>query len=256
MSGAKSSFWRSWTKPNKNATKNKKEKCWCEQPNPDQRSRIRNKRSSKQRYGSLWVGCPLLQAHQIIGRFVRIFQAKEMQRAEMEELRQRDANLTALQAIGPRKKPKLEVDGSSAANVCIVLCQFNAKFMFPLYVYFFVLILCVQSTGSALGTSNSTVPLRPRIKRVNLRDMIFFLEQERETCRSTMLYKSYLKWCIDTLSEYRTKQQQIGDTPIEYTIQSHSRITLSSIHQSVHTSSFYIYTNQRIFCKYVLSCVW
>lgn len=31
-----------------------------------------------------------------------------MQRAEMEELRQRDANLTALQAIGPRKKPKLE----------------------------------------------------------------------------------------------------------------------------------------------------
>lgn len=27
----------------------------------------------------------------------------------MEELRQREANLTALQAIGPRKKPKLEV---------------------------------------------------------------------------------------------------------------------------------------------------
>lgn len=30
-----------------------------------------------------------------------------MQRAEMEEVRQREANETALLAIGPRKKPKL-----------------------------------------------------------------------------------------------------------------------------------------------------
>lgn len=37
-----------------------------------------------------------------------------MQRAELEELRQREANLTALQAIGPRKKPRL--DGPSAAG--------------------------------------------------------------------------------------------------------------------------------------------
>lgn len=44
-------------------------------------------------------------------------QAKEMQRAEMEELRQRDANLTALQAIGPRKKLKLDSD---AAGVGVV----------------------------------------------------------------------------------------------------------------------------------------
>lgn len=40
-----------------------------------------------------------------------------MQRAEMEELRQRDANLTALQAIGPRKKPKLEGDTVLPAGV-------------------------------------------------------------------------------------------------------------------------------------------
>lgn len=44
--------------------------------------------------------------------------AKEMQRAEMEELRQREANLTALQAIGPRKKAKLE---ESSANVQVII---------------------------------------------------------------------------------------------------------------------------------------
>lgn len=92
-----------------------------------------------------------------------------MQRAEMEELRQREANLTALQAIGPRKKPKLDV-GASAS-----------------------------SPGSNTGLNTSTtginrqIPMRPRLKRVNFRDLLFFLEQEKETCRSTMLYKSYLK---------------------------------------------------------------
>ena len=36
----------------------------------------------------------------------------------MEELRQREANLTALQAIGPRKKPRLDGPGNSG-DVCI-----------------------------------------------------------------------------------------------------------------------------------------
>lgn len=40
-----------------------------------------------------------------------------MQRAELEELRQREANLTALQAIGPRKKPKLEGPGGAGDSV-------------------------------------------------------------------------------------------------------------------------------------------
>jgi hypothetical protein len=36
-----------------------------------------------------------------------------MQRAEMEELRHREANNTALQAIGPRKKLKLDPDSTA-----------------------------------------------------------------------------------------------------------------------------------------------
>lgn len=40
-----------------------------------------------------------------------------MQRAELEELRQREANLTALQAIGPRKKPRLDGPGGSGDSV-------------------------------------------------------------------------------------------------------------------------------------------
>lgn len=37
-----------------------------------------------------------------------------MQRAEMEELRHREANNTALQAIGPRKKLKLDPEAAAS----------------------------------------------------------------------------------------------------------------------------------------------
>ncbi|XP_016840344.1 transcription initiation factor TFIID subunit 4 isoform X2 [Nasonia vitripennis] len=96
--------------------------------------------------------------------------AKEMQRAEMEEARQREANQTALQAIGPRKKPKLDLGGSSASSP--------------------------GGTAGLAGTGaglNRQMPLRPRLKRVNFRDLLFLLEQEKETCRSSTLYRSYLK---------------------------------------------------------------
>ncbi|KAL5290111.1 Taf4 family protein [Megaselia abdita] len=94
--------------------------------------------------------------------------AKEMQRAEMEELRQRDANMTALQAIGPRKKPKLENESNpliSSTNV--------------------------GNTGNNNVSSASTS--RPRIKRVNLKDLLFLMEQEKDLSRSETLYKAYLK---------------------------------------------------------------
>lgn len=53
----------------------------------------------------------------------------QMQRAEMEELRQREANLTALLAIGTRKKPKLE-DGSTNSGSGLGSSSTNAGVIF------------------------------------------------------------------------------------------------------------------------------
>ncbi|KAM9470924.1 transcription initiation factor TFIID subunit 4 isoform 2-T2 [Clarias gariepinus] len=95
--------------------------------------------------------------------------AKEMQQQELAQMRQRDANLTALAAIGPRKKRKLDSPGASGAEAT------------------------GSSSGSASGSSSSTRQVRQRITRVNLRDLIFCLEQERSTARSLLLYKALLK---------------------------------------------------------------
>lgn len=40
----------------------------------------------------------------------------QMQQQELAQMRQRDANLTALAAIGPRKKRKLDSPGGSSAG--------------------------------------------------------------------------------------------------------------------------------------------
>lgn len=98
--------------------------------------------------------------------------AKEMQQQELAQMRQREANLTALAAIGPRKKRKIgDVSSSSAAT-----------------------------EGSGTGSSASggasaggSRPTRQRITRVNLRDLLFCLENERFTSRSHFLYKGFLK---------------------------------------------------------------
>ncbi|KAL4234340.1 hypothetical protein ACF0H5_005991 [Mactra antiquata] len=90
--------------------------------------------------------------------------AKDMQAAEMEEVRQREANLTALAAIGPRKKRKLdEAMGSSS------------------------------SLTNGPSSSTSRTALRPRIKRVNLRDLLFLMEQDKTLNKSDTLYRTFLK---------------------------------------------------------------
>uniref|UniRef100_A0AAY4DAJ7 TAFH domain-containing protein n=1 Tax=Denticeps clupeoides TaxID=299321 RepID=A0AAY4DAJ7_9TELE len=98
--------------------------------------------------------------------------AKEMQQQELAQMRQRDANLTALAAIGPRKKRKLDLQTGGAVTEG-------------------------STSGSAAsGASGSGVSrqfTRQRITRVNLRDLLFCLENERETSHSHLLYKAFLK---------------------------------------------------------------
>ncbi|XP_029464221.1 transcription initiation factor TFIID subunit 4-like isoform X2 [Rhinatrema bivittatum] len=99
--------------------------------------------------------------------------AKEMQQQELAQMRQRDANLTALAAIGPRKKRKLDSPGTAAAGgECLG-------------------VSCSGQPGS--GASTSRPHSRNRITRINLRDFIFCMEQERETSRSLLLYRALLK---------------------------------------------------------------
>lgn len=58
-----------------------------------------------------------------------------MQRAEMEELRQREANMTALQAIGIRKKPKLDLAGTTGSYN-----QVTIKFREFIYNFYYLLL--------------------------------------------------------------------------------------------------------------------
>uniref|UniRef100_A0A7N5ZV64 Transcription initiation factor TFIID component TAF4 C-terminal domain-containing protein n=1 Tax=Anabas testudineus TaxID=64144 RepID=A0A7N5ZV64_ANATE len=105
--------------------------------------------------------------------------AKEMQQQELAQMRQREANLTALAAIGPRKKRKI-LDSPSSSSAAEVTLK--------------------STYGSGTGTSLSggagssgSRPTRQRITRVNLRDLLFCLENERFTSRSHFLYKGFLK---------------------------------------------------------------
>ncbi|XP_012657497.1 transcription initiation factor TFIID subunit 4B [Otolemur garnettii] len=92
--------------------------------------------------------------------------AKELQQLELAQIQHRDANLTALAAIGPRKKRPLESGNEGLKD------------------------------NLASGTSSLTTTkqvLRPRITRICLRDLIFCMEQEREMKYSRALYLALLK---------------------------------------------------------------
>ncbi|XP_068603966.1 transcription initiation factor TFIID subunit 4 [Brachionichthys hirsutus] len=98
--------------------------------------------------------------------------AKEMQQQELAQIRQREANLTALAAIGPRKKRKMDSplrgnggEGSGSSSS--------------------------QPGGS--GGAGSRHFVRQRITRVNLRDLLYCLENEKGTGRSELLYRGFLK---------------------------------------------------------------
>lgn len=94
--------------------------------------------------------------------------AKELQQLELAQIQQRDANLTALAAIGPRKKRPLECGSGSEG-----------------------LKDSLASGASSLTASKQL--LRPRITRICLRDLIFCMEQQREMKYSRELYVALLK---------------------------------------------------------------
>ncbi|XP_036447486.1 transcription initiation factor TFIID subunit 4-like [Colossoma macropomum] len=98
--------------------------------------------------------------------------AKEMQQQELAQMRQRDANLTALAAIGPRKKRKVDTSASGSGPEGVS---------------------SVSAGSVAAGSGGSRQFPRQRITRVNLRDLLFCLENERETSHSHLLYKAFLK---------------------------------------------------------------
>ncbi|XP_051957068.1 transcription initiation factor TFIID subunit 4 isoform X2 [Xyrauchen texanus] len=98
--------------------------------------------------------------------------AKEMQQQELAQIRQREANLTALAAIGPRKKRKLDSPslGTDAEGSGLS-----------------------ASASGGLNAGSSRQYARQRITRVNLRDLLFCLENERSTSHSQLLYRALLK---------------------------------------------------------------
>lgn len=85
--------------------------------------------------------------------------AKEMQRLEEEQLRHEKANTTALMAIGGPKK-KLKLDD--------------------------------QFGGAKGGIGASGLGMRPRTKRVHMRDLVFLMSREKSLKHSELHFKSLL----------------------------------------------------------------
>ena len=100
--------------------------------------------------------------------------AREMQRVEEEMMRHEKANNTALMAIGGPKGKRLRLD-DLAAGPDPVRPGFSAA--------------AAGISNPLAGPSHSMV--RPRTKRVNLRDLLFLMEQEKGLKRSSLLWKAH-----------------------------------------------------------------
>ncbi|KAI1889188.1 hypothetical protein AGOR_G00176550 [Albula goreensis] len=94
--------------------------------------------------------------------------AKEMQQLELAQMQQRDANLTALAAIGPRKKRPLDSRGYGSGN------EVSAA---------------LSSSSPSVGKQVSV----QRITRVTLKDALFCMEQDPSLRQSLSLYKALLR---------------------------------------------------------------
>jgi transcription initiation factor TFIID subunit 4 len=115
--------------------------------------------------------------------------------AESNEKRRQDANKTAFEAIGPRKKRKLEEVPNTASAASRMVIVLNC-----LPVSRFSVEICCRSVpfnSNKTATLNNYLSFfqmfRPKIKRVSLRDLIFLMEQEKEFRKSALLYKALNK---------------------------------------------------------------
>lgn len=83
----------------------------------------------------------------------------------------------------------------------IALDEKHQQILYELFHFTFRPLHCLQVSGSTAGSpASSSAPstssrqyTRQRITRVNLRDLIFYMEQERETAHSLLLYRALLK---------------------------------------------------------------
>ncbi|KAJ8316710.1 hypothetical protein KUTeg_005740 [Tegillarca granosa] len=100
-----------------------------------------------------------------------------LQQAEIERTRQQEANETALAAIGPRKKRKTDFSESSQSNTGV----------------FCVEMVMETRVNLQQAFRHTIMSLRPRIKRVTIKDMLLFMEQDRAMSKSQTLYKTFFK---------------------------------------------------------------
>ena len=109
--------------------------------------------------------------------------AKEMQRFEDEQAQQKQANNTAMLAIGGQPRKKLRLDGGGDSDGPSGPSGGLSGPGGP--------------SGPSGGLSSSitsfgsaTLANRPRLKRVHIRDLLFLMEQEKQTKRSPLLWKA------------------------------------------------------------------
>lgn len=110
-------------------------------------------------------------------------QAKQLQLAQEKEIHQRAANTTALAAIGRRKRTANTAFGdslntSSTSDPEVTILSSSSK--------------SSSSAAVAAVFSNPGPSKTKQKRRLQGKDVIFMMEQERETQKSRLLYKSFL----------------------------------------------------------------
>lgn len=111
--------------------------------------------------------------------------AKEIQQAQVEEQRQKEANETALAAIGKPKKRKLE-ESTNHSNQLITNHMNGSEQISPIQP-------SPSSNVVSTNTINSKTKPAKRMCRANLRDLLLIMERDKYLKRTTLLVKALNK---------------------------------------------------------------